>query len=151
MMYEVFSIISLLSLTLLTGNEFSIAAFIYPSLGKLPAEAQIRSVQSLSKTFGNVMPFWMGATLLLMLLNVFLSNNLKAWQFGVAVFAIALFAFVIVFSIIFPVPINNRIIAWNATAPPSNWREERRNWDFYHKIRVFALIASTISFILATA
>src|SRR5277367_935232 len=46
----------------------------------------------------------------------------------------------IIFTVIFPVPINNRVARWNLDALPVNWREERKHWDRLHAIRVIVLL-----------
>ncbi len=70
--------------------------------------------------FGRVMPFWMGGSALLSLLLLlhFEHLNKSAWRLAAIAFAIQVFA--VLFSLVGPVPINNRIIKWRAGIPP--WR-----------------------------
>jgi len=52
-----------------------------------------------------------------------------------------------VFSVVFPVPINNRVAAWNLDALPPDWREDRRRWDRLHAFRVVILLVALISLV----
>ena len=98
-----------LILGLMCGSELNVAAFAHPMLRRQPLEVHIQVRSSLAALFGNVMPFWMaGSTLLnFLLLLPFEHLNESAWRLAAIAFAIQVFA--VLFSLVGPVPINNRI------------------------------------------
>ncbi|RYZ77250.1 MAG: DUF1772 domain-containing protein [Proteobacteria bacterium] len=52
----------------------------------------------------------------------------------------ALFLAALLFSFVGPVPINNRIAAWNLNALPANWKSECTRWNTLHAIRTVMLL-----------
>lgn len=48
------------------------------------------------------------------------------------------------------VQINNRVSSWDLEALPSDWREQRRQWDRLHRFRVILLGAALISLVTST-
>ena len=124
------------STALLMGNEFSIAFFIHPSLVRAGHQSFIPAIQVFAKFFGRIMPFWMTGTLAFHLLISWVawSSHHRAALF--MLYASAVWVFVVLFSVIFPVPINNRVGRWNPMSLPVNWKRERRLWDAYNAIRV---------------
>ena len=124
------------STALLMGNEFSIAFFIHPSLSKADHRRFIPAIQVFAKLFGKVMPFWMAGTLFLHLglaWAMWISHH-EAGLF--TLYAAFVWAFIVIFSVVLPVPINNRIGLWNPADLPPNWESERRLWDVYNSARV---------------
>jgi uncharacterized membrane protein len=132
---------AVLVLGLMCGSELNVAMFAHPALSRQPLEVHIRMRAELARLLGRVMPFWMsGSTLLnLLLLLPFEHLNGSAWHFAVVAFAIQVCA--VLFSLAFPVPINNRIAKWTTDSLPEDWREQERRWDLYHWHRTVALIA----------
>jgi uncharacterized membrane protein len=123
------------------GNEFSIAFFIHPSLSRVDHRRFLPAIQVFARLFGRVMPFWMAGTLVF--------HFVLAWAVRTAhqgtryiLSAAFIWLFVIMFSLIFPVPINNRVAGWDPSAPPVNWESERRRWDIYNTIRVICIICA---------
>ena len=41
-----------------------------------------------------------------------------------------------IFSVLGPVPINNRVVGWDPERPPAGWEKERARWDQLHLVRV---------------
>jgi Domain of unknown function (DUF1772) len=64
--------------------------------------------------------------------------------------AVILWIIIVVFSIIGPVPINNRVIAWDVASLPGDWKSQRLRWDTLNAIRVLliglAFVALLVSF-----
>ena len=149
-MNEVLILLTLLSAALMVGNEFTVGAFINPAFGRLPEQPQAYAARETARVFGRVMPFWMPANLLLNILLVFPFGDRASasWWFYLA--AAGLFAIVIVFSLVFPVPLNNRIAAWNPEDLPDDWRELRRRWDKFHYVRIVLLVCALASLIWGT-
>jgi hypothetical protein len=148
-MIEIAYIVLILSTALVMGNEFSLAFFIHPSLTRTDHKAFIPAIQVFAKLFGKVMPFWMTGTL-----AFHLALALATWSphhitslFTLS--AAAIWIFVVVFSLIFPVPINNRVGQWNPSALPSNWEAERKLWDRYNTTRVFLIGVAFVLLLVA--
>src|SRR5580692_2257646 len=133
-------ILAVVSLGLMCGSELNVAAFAHPTLNRQPLEVHIPMRASFAKLFGQVMPFWMGASTLLALLLLlpFEHLNERAWDFAAVAAAIQVVA--VVFSLVGPVPINNRII---------NWTAQESRWDLYHWIRTTGLIVAFAVLVLS--
>jgi Anthrone oxygenase len=58
-----------------------------------------------------------------------------------------LWLFIIIFSLVGPVPINNRVKAWDIRSLPPDWREQRRRWDQLNAIRVVIIAAAFVALI----
>lgn len=134
----------LLNSALLTGNEFAVAAFIHPSLSGDAHRSNLSAIQRFANLYGKVMPIWMGVTTAL---HIFVSAF--AWFYFRAAFpwlfaAASIWAIVIPYSLIFPVPINNQVIEWDLNNLPSNWEQIRSKWDFYNWIRVMLLVSAFV-------
>ena len=126
-------------LGLMCGSELSVAVFAHPTLNRQALEAHIPVRAAFAKLFGRVMPFWMaGSTLLnLLLLLPFEHLNASAWR--LAAIALGIQVFAVVFSLIFPVPINNR---WTMESLPPDWKAQEGRWDAYHWFRTLGLVVA---------
>jgi uncharacterized membrane protein len=142
-------LIAVLVLGLMCGSELNVAAFAHPMLNRQPLEVHVPMRASLARLFGRVMPFWMsGSTLLnLLLLLPFVHLNKSAWRLAAVAFAIQVFA--VLFSLVGPVPINNRIAKWTAESLPENWRVQEHRWDQYHWLRTCGLIVAFAILVLS--
>src|ERR1700722_14840145 len=143
------TLLAILVLGLMCGNELSVAAFAHPTLNRQPREVHILMRSSFAALFGRVMPFWMTSSTLLNLLLLFPFAHLtpSAWRLASVAFAIQVFA--VLFLLVGPVPINNRIAKTTPESVPDNWRAEEHRWDVYHWVRTSALVAAFIILILA--
>jgi anthrone oxygenase-like protein len=144
-------LVALLVLGLMCGSELNVALFSHPLLKRQPLETHILVRASLAALFGKVMPFWMpGSTLLnLWLLLPFENLNRSAWRFAAIAFAIQVLA--VLFSLVGPVPINNRVAKWTPKSLPENWRTEEDRWDTYHFVRTCGLVVAFILLSLSIA
>ncbi len=133
-------LVALLVLGLMCGSELNVALFGHPVLNRQPLETHVLVRSSLAALLGRVMPFWMaGSTLLtLLLLLPFAHLTQRAWHFAAIASAIQVLA--VLFSLVAPVPINNRIIKWTPNSLPQDWRAQERRWDSYHFARTCGLI-----------
>ena len=140
---EVLNVAGIVVAGLMVGCELAIAAFIHPTLDKLPDEAHLPAASAIARVLGTVMPFWYNLTFLLTLAEVIIqwrqSGRLPVW---VATSAL-LWMLASVYSLIALVPINNRIKSWEKSTPPPDWKTYRRRWDLRHSWRVVLL---TIAF-----
>jgi uncharacterized membrane protein len=132
----------------MTGNEIAVAVFFHPQMSRLEDAVHIRAVQSLARALGAAMPVWYAVTLLLALAATIFAHaaGSRAWWFALG--STSLFALMIVYSLLLPVPINNQIARWEPHSPPNNWRELRNRWDRLHAIRVGFLV---VAFVLLVA
>ena len=135
-------LIALVILGLMCGSELNVALFSHPVLKKQPLETHILVRSSLATLLGRVMPFWMaGSTLLnLLLILPFERLNESAWRYAAMAFAIQVLA--VVFSLVAPVPINNRIAKWTTNSIPEDWNAQEHRWDMYHFVRTCGLVVA---------
>jgi uncharacterized membrane protein len=142
-------LLAVLLLGLMCGSELSVAAFAHPTLNRQLLEVHIPVRSSFAVLFGRVMPFWMtGSTLLnLLLLLPFEHLNQSAWRLAAIAFAIQVLA--VVFSLVGPVPINNRIAKWTPTSFPHDWKAQEHRWDLYHWFRTCGLIVAFALLVLS--
>jgi Domain of unknown function (DUF1772) len=139
---RVLQVLAIVALGLMCGSELNVAAFGHPTLNRQPLEVHIPVRASFAVLFGRVMPFWMATSTLLNLLLLFPFEHLGvlAWRLAAIAFAIQVFA--ILFSLVGPVPINNRTKLWTPTNLPSNWKAQEHRWDLYHWFRTCGLIVA---------
>ena len=142
---------SILVLGLMAGSELNVAAFAHPMLNRQSLAVHVPVRSELATLFGRVMPFWMtGSTLLnLLVILPFEHLNDRAWRLAAVAFAIQVLA--VVFSLIGPVPINNRIAKWSPETLPSDWRSQEHRWDLYHWFRTGGLVAAFVILALSIA
>jgi uncharacterized membrane protein len=142
-------VLAVLALGLMCGSELNVAVFAHPTLNRLPLETHILVRASFARLLGRVMPFWMAGSpmLNLLLLLPFAHLQHPAWRLAAIAFAIQ--ALAIPFSLVGPVPINNRVIKWTPQSLPRDWKEQEHRWDVYHWVRTSALIVAFALLILS--
>jgi len=134
--------LTLLVMGLMCGSELNVLLFGHPTLNRQPLEAHIAVRSSFARLFGRVMPFWMVGSTLLNLFLLLPMSHLSAPAWRLALFALAIQIAAVLFSLLAPVPINNRIARWTSGALPSDWRAQEHRWDVYHAIRTCGLIVA---------
>ena len=143
----ILNLVTTLSLGLLIGTEFTVSAVINPILRRLDDRSRLAQIQPFAARLGAAMPFWYVLSFVLLLVETILLRHTP--QVSLLVTASAIWAFVIVFTLRFLVPINNRMIhPAPGTTPEQNLREHDR-WDLLHRFRVLALTASMVAFLVA--
>lgn len=123
----------------LVGAEFSVSAFVNPSAWQLEQGAQARMLGRLAQLLGKVMPVWYAAGMILLAVE-----SWTYWHrsdFYVVLAATLLWLAATLGSILFLVPLNNRVIAGGA-----GWQEAHRSWDRRHRVRIAVLAAASILF-----
>ena len=142
-------LLAVLALGLMCGSELNVAAFAHPMLNRQPLEVHVPMRAAFAALFGRVMPFWMPGSALLnfLLLLPFEHLNESAFRLAAVAFGIQLFA--AVFSLVGPVPINNRIAKWTPESLPEDWRAQEHRWDWYHWIRTAGLIVAFAVLVLS--
>jgi uncharacterized membrane protein len=71
----------------------------------------------------------------------------SAWKLAGSAFAIQVLA--ILFSLVGPVPINNRVAKWTPENLPADWQTQENHWDAYHWLRTIGLIAAFALLVLS--
>ena len=142
-------VLAIVVLGLMCGSELNVAVFGHPTLDRLPLDVHIPVRASFARLLGSVMPFWMATSTLLnlLLLLPFEHLGVLAGRLATAAFAIQVFA--ILFSLVGPVPINNRVKLWTPTNLPSNWKAQERRWDLYLWVRTCGLIVAFILLVVS--
>jgi len=138
----VIQLLAVLMLGLMCGSELNVGLVAHPTLNEQPTETHIPVRAALARLLGRVMPIWMASSTLLNLVVLLPFEHLShsAWHLAVIAFCLQLLA--VVFSLIFPVPINNRIMRWTAETLPSDWKRQEHRWDVYHLSRTLVLVAA---------
>jgi hypothetical protein len=125
---------------LMCGSELNVAALTHPLLDRQSPEAHVRVRGGLAALMGRVMPFWMVSSTLLCLLLLLPSSHLFGPPRCLVAIAASIQVAAVVFSLLGPVPINNRIARWTIETRPDDWNTQERRWDLYHWIRTFGLL-----------
>jgi len=144
-------LLAVLVLGLMTGSELNVATFAHPTFNRQPREVHVLMRSSFATLFGRVMPFWMSAStvLNLLLLLPFEHLNNSAWHLAAVASVIQVLA--VVFSLVGPVPINNRIAKWAPASVPDNWKRQEHRWDLYHWFRTSGLVVAFVFLVLSVS
>ena len=140
-------ILTAVCLGLLIGTEFAVSVFINPVLQRLDTGTRMKAISYFAKRLGTAMPFWYVLSLLLLISEAVLRRHGNSESLLTA--AGALWLVVIVLTLVFLVPINNRMMRLDATSSSDSSLREHRRWDMLHRGRVAVLTASMVCFLLA--
>ncbi len=143
----ILNIVTTLSLGLLIGTEFTVSAFINPIFRRLDDRSQLAMIQPFAARLGAAMPFWYSLSFVLLLVETVVLRHSP--QVSLLVAASAIWAFVIVFTLRFLVPINNRMIRPAPGTTPAQALREHGRWELMHRFRVLALTAAMVAFLVA--
>ncbi len=135
-------ILAILSIGLMIGVEFTVSAFINPTLRRLAPEPQAKALSLFAAVLGAAMPFWYGLNLMLIIAEAVLRRHTSALTPFIT--AAGIWVFVIVVTIAILVPINNRIARLQTTALPADWQTAHRRWDTLHRARVALLLLAYV-------
>lgn len=138
----VLQIFVILALGLMCGSELNVAAFSHPTLNRQPLDTHIRMRSAFAVLFGRMMPFWMGGSTLLNLALLLPVAHLTGMAWRLTAISAAIQVLAVIFSLVGPVPINNRIMTWTPQSLPADWQAQERRWDAYHWIRTIGLIVA---------
>ncbi|HEX4031499.1 MAG TPA: DUF1772 domain-containing protein [Terracidiphilus sp.] len=141
------STVAIVSIGLMTGVEFAVWVFINPVLRKLADQPRAQAIVMFARKLGRAMPFWYAFNLLLLIAEWTLLRHTP----GAAMLAAAagLWALVIVLTVLFLVPINNRLAREEAHASAQQAHREHRRWDSLHRVRVIALVVAMVLLLVA--
>src|ERR1700761_6887996 len=117
-MMEALNVVVMIVAGSMIGSELAIAAFVHPTLDKLPDDVHLPVASALARVLGKFMPFWYILVFLLTLAEVVIQWRqfalLPVWIAASAV----LWMLASVYSVTALVPINNRI----KSTPPPDWK-----------------------------
>ena len=140
-------IVTTVCIGLLIGTEFSVSVFVNPVLQRLDIRTRMTAISFFAKRLGTAMPFWYALSLLLLAAETVLRRHTNS-EFSLII-ASALWLAVIVVTVLFLVPINNRMMRLDAKSAADSSLREHRRWDLLHRGRVAILATSMVCFLLA--
>jgi uncharacterized membrane protein len=140
-------IVTTVCVGLLIGTEFAVSVFINPILERLDTGTRMKAISLFAKRLGTAMPFWYALSFLLLITEAVLRRHDNSESLLIT--AAGLWLAVIVLTIIFLVPINNRMMRLDANSSAETALREHRTWDLLHRGRVAVLATSMICFLLA--
>jgi uncharacterized membrane protein len=140
-------IVTTLCIGWLIGVELAVSVFVNPILWRLDQPAQFDAIRRFAQRLGAAMPVWYVASLVLLLVEAVLRRNAPGEWLLIA--ACAIWTVVIVLTLLFLVPINNRIGGSALMGSPESFLREHKKWDMRHRWRVAALAAAMTCFLLA--
>lgn len=146
---QVFKVISIVASGLMVGNELAVGVFVHPTLRRLHDDTHAESARALALLYGRVMPLWYAAVLLLSVILSISLYQVNSSGFHLALASSGLWLTSIIFTLLGPVRINNRVAQWDLNHLPLAWKSDRRRWDMLHAIRVAILLAAFISQVIA--
>jgi uncharacterized membrane protein len=140
-------VVTTVCIGLLIGTEFTVSVFINPILQRLDTGTRMKATSLFAKRLGTAMPFWYALSFLLLI-----TETVVRWHGNSASLlttASALWLGAILLSVIFLVPINNRIIRLSANSSAEASLREQEKWELLHRGRVAVLTTSMVCFLLA--
>jgi hypothetical protein len=149
MLYEVLAVVTILAAALMVGNELTVALFLHPALQRLPDGVYAPARTSFARVFGRIMPFWYAAVLLLTLATAWEGPPLRSSGGKLLLASSFLWLLAIVFSVVFPAPLNSRIAKWDTASLPSTLRADGQRWDRLHALRMLILLPALVCLIVA--
>jgi uncharacterized membrane protein len=139
--------ITIVCIGLMIGTEFAVSAFINRALRKLDNVAQLKVIQIFAKMLGTAMPFWYALSMVLLIIEAGLRHSETG--FGLLVASAAIWAAVIALTLLFLVPINNRLARMGSTVVAEQALREHALWDSLHRVRVAVLGVAMVCFLVA--
>ncbi len=146
-MRPILDIVTTISIGLLIGTEFAVAVFINPILRKLDPREELQAIRLFGASLGAAMPFWYVGSLLLLIAEAVVGYHQPGENLLIA--ACVIWVAVIVLTVLFLVPINNRLVRVDLNAPPETALAEHGKWDLLHRWRVVSLTGAMVCFLVA--
>jgi uncharacterized membrane protein len=140
-------ILAAITLGLLVGVELTVAAFLNPILWRLDDLGRSSATRLAAIRFGKAMPPWYALGLVLLIAEAVLHRHQPS--FNLLLVASILWAAVIVTTLLFLVPINNRLARNTNPILTDEETRQHRDWDSLHRLRVAAVAAVYLSFLIA--
>lgn len=132
-----FNIATVFLVVTLLGVEFSVSAFLNPAAWRLGPEPQLKMLSRCAFLAGRVMPVWYSACALMLGIQTWLYWRVSGR--GLLLAADAIWLLISLVSIVFLVPLNNRVVQGVA-----DWQRIHRIWDKVHRVRIAAVAIAAI-------
>ncbi len=145
-METILNVVTTVCIGLMIGVEFAVSAFVNPILERLDNSARADATRMFARKLGTVMPFWYGLSFLLLIAETIIARERSGMVFLAA--ASVIWAVVIALTLMFLVPINNRIAKMDVGVFTDTLRREHAKWDSLHRWRVLALGVAMISMLI---
>jgi uncharacterized membrane protein len=144
---ETLDLVTIMIAGILIGVEFAVSAFVNPVLERLEPEAEADSTRLFARLLGKVMPFWYVSCLILLIIESILRRQMPGACWLVT--ASAIWSGVILGTILWLVPINNRLAMMPAGGYSAGLRSLHQRWDWLHRGRVLLLVVALVCLLLA--
>ena len=141
------NLVTTLCIGLMIGTEFAVSAFINPILERLDDRTRLTAIRLFAARLGAAMPVWYSLSFVLLLTETFLLRHRP--QFLLLALAVGIWASVIILTLLFLVPINNKMTRLDSDTPPAPALKEHAAWDAMHRLRVVALTTAMALFLVA--
>lgn len=147
--FPLLEVIGLVLAGLLAGEEFIVRWGVQPALAALDDNTTILARVVLVRRLRIVVPAIMIPTVLVAIAVLILggTGDGAIWRLAGV---IALVAFVL-FSFLGTVPINIKVIDWDADNPPDDWKAVIGRWEVIDVFRSSAAVVAFICFVVALA
>jgi len=139
--------LTILSIGLLIGTELAVSIFINPVLNRLDERTRAQAIQMSATRLGKAMPFWYVANFVLLLALTWFHRHQSGQSLLIA--ASVIWAVVILLTILFLVPINNRMMRLDPNSFTETQQGEHRRWTALHHLRVLSLCVAMICLLFA--
>jgi uncharacterized membrane protein len=139
-------IVAILCIGLLVGTELAVSVFINPVVWQLDERAQANAIRLFAVRLGKAMPFWYALSLIFLIIEAIVHRRQAGLSLLIA--ACVIWTTVILLTLLFLVPINNRMMRLSTTSFPEAERQEHRKWDTRHRLRIAALSAAFLCFLI---
>lgn len=146
-MIRILDVIASFSVGALVGTELAVSLFVNPVLWRLEQRSQAIGIREFAKRLGGAMPYWYGFNLLLLIVEAFVHRDSPDRYMLYA--AIALWALTILLTILFLVPINNRLASRTTEYTFDVLLQEHRVWDARHRLRILAVGCAFVCLLFA--
>ena len=146
-MRPLLDVVTTVCIGLLIGTEFTVAVFINPILRKLGLREELRAIRLFAARLGSAMPVWCCVSFLLLIAEAIFRHGEAGSLLVIA--AGVIWALVIILTVLFLVPINNRLARVDPESPVEPALQEHGDWDTMHRWRVASLTAAMICFVVA--
>jgi len=135
-------VLTIVFVGLMIGNELAVSLFVNPVIWQLDNRSQTQALSSFARILGRAMPAWYAACLLLILMEAYVHRHEQGLALLLA--AAGIWIVVILLTVMFLVPINNRVAAITPEIFAAGGKAEHKKWDTMHRWRVVALTVAMV-------
>jgi uncharacterized membrane protein len=149
MKLKVIQFSTLLLLILVTGVFWGTWFSLSRSIELFTAQAFLEIGKVIIQNLAWPMRVMMPATILLMLIHLWVYPVKKSRAFFLYVQSFILLMITLLITLLVLVPLDNEFKVWTQETIPSDWQQSRDKWEFYHTIRTFTCIGSIATYLAA--